>query len=115
MITAIKSKNPDGVFYGGMHPRPGPMMRQMEQVGLANVTYFGGDGICTDKLIELSCGAQTLGNLVCAEGGVSIVKMPGGTTRWVRYDAKYPKQFQVYSPYVYDAVHTLVQAMVDAG
>jgi branched-chain amino acid transport system substrate-binding protein len=115
ILTAIKSKNPDGVFFGGMDPQAGPMLRQMEQLGLANVKYFGGDGICTDKLIELSGGAKTLGNVVCAEGGASLAKMPGGTAWKARYDAKYPKQFQVYSPYVYDAVHVLVQAMVDAG
>jgi branched-chain amino acid transport system substrate-binding protein len=115
ILTAIKSKNPDGIFYGGMDPQAGPMLRQMEQLGLANVKYFGGDGICTDKLIELSGGAKTLGNVVCAEGGASLAKMPGGTKWKERYDAKYPKQFQVYSPYVYDAVHVLVQAMVDAG
>ncbi|HWI12396.1 MAG TPA: branched-chain amino acid ABC transporter substrate-binding protein, partial [Burkholderiaceae bacterium] len=32
-----------------------------------------------------------------------------------RYDKKYPGQFQVYSPYTYDATHVLVQAMIDAG
>jgi branched-chain amino acid transport system substrate-binding protein len=115
ILTAIKSKNPDGVFFGGMDPQAGPMLRQMEQLGLSNVKYFGGDGICTDKLIELSGGAKTLGNVVCAEGGSSLAKMPGGTAWKARYDAKYPKQFQVYSPYVYDAVHVLVQAMVEAG
>jgi len=115
ILTAIKSKNPDGVFYGGMDPQAGPMLRQMEQLGLANAKFFGGDGICTDKLIELSGGAKTLGNVVCAEGGASLAKMPGGTAWKARYDAKYPKQFQVYSPYVYDATHVLVQAMVEAG
>jgi branched-chain amino acid transport system substrate-binding protein len=115
ILTAIKSKNPDGVFFGGMDPQAGPMLRQMEQLGMSNVKYFGGDGICTDKIIELSGGAKTLGNVVCAEGGSSLAKMPGGTAWKARYDAKYPKQFQVYSPYVYDAVHVLVQAMVDAG
>jgi branched-chain amino acid transport system substrate-binding protein len=115
ILTAIKSKSPDGVFYGGMDPQAGPMLRQMEQLGLSNVKFFGGDGICTDKLIELSGGAKTLGNVVCAEGGSSLAKMPGGTKWKERYDAKYPKQFQVYSPYVYDATHVLVQAMVEAG
>jgi len=115
ILTSIKSKAPDGVFYGGMDPQAGPMLRQMEQLGLSNVKYFGGDGICTDKLIELSGGAKTLGNVVCAEGGASLAKMPGGAKWRERYDAKYPKQFQVYSPYVYDAVHVLVDAMVKAG
>jgi branched-chain amino acid transport system substrate-binding protein len=115
ILTAIKSKNPDGIFFGGMDPQGGPMLRQMEQLGLANVKFFGGDGICTDKLIELSGGAKTLGNVVCAEGGASLEKMPGGTAWRKRYDEKYPKQFQVYSPYTYDATGVLVQAMVEAG
>ena len=115
ILTAIKSKGPDAVFYGGMDPQAGPMLRQMDQLGLSNVKFFGGDGICTAKLAELSGGAKSLGGVVCAEGGASLEKMPGGTAWKARYDAKYPGQFQVYSPYVYDAVNVLVDAMVRAG
>ena len=32
-----------------------------------------------------------------------------------RYEAKYPKQFQVYSPYTYDATFVLVDAMKRAN
>ena len=115
ILTSIKSKNPDGIFYGGMDPQAGPMLRQMEQLGLTNVKFFGGDGICTDKLPDLSSNAKTLSNVVCAEGGSSISKMPGGTAWRARYDAKYPKQFQVYSPYTYDATMVLAEAMQKAG
>src|SRR5205823_4130169 len=103
--------NPDGVFYGGMDPQAGPMLRQMEQLGMSNIKYFGGDGLCTDKVIELSGGAKTLANVVCAEGGASLAKMPGGTAWRARYDQKYPKQFQVYSPYTYDATMVFANAM----
>jgi branched-chain amino acid transport system substrate-binding protein len=78
ILTAIKAKGPDAIFYGGMDPQAGPMLRQMEQLGLANVKYFGGDGICTSEIAKLSGGAKTLGNVVCAEGGASLEKMPGG-------------------------------------
>lgn len=115
ILTSIKSKGPDGVFYGGMDPQAGPMLRQMEQLGLSNVKFFGGDGVCTAKLADLSAGAKTLGNVVCAEGGSSLEKMPGGTAWKAKYDAKYPGQFQVYSPYVYDAVFVLVDAMKRAN
>jgi branched-chain amino acid transport system substrate-binding protein len=115
ILTSIKSKGPDGIFYGGMDPQGGPMLRQMDQLGLSNVKFFGGDGICTAKLAELSAGAKSLGNVICAEGGSSLEKMPGGKAWKAKYDAKYPGQFQVYSPYTYDAVHVLVQAMIDAG
>ena len=111
ILTAIKAKAPDAVFYGGMDPQAGPMLRQMEQLGMANVKYFGGDGICTSEIAKLAAGAKTLANVICAEGGASLSKMPGGDAWKKRYDAKYPNQFQVYSPYTYDATFVLVDAM----
>ncbi|HEY0826212.1 MAG TPA: ABC transporter substrate-binding protein, partial [Ramlibacter sp.] len=113
--TAIKAKNPDAIFFGGMDPQAGPMLRQMEQLGMNNVKYFGGDGICTSEIAKLSAGAKTLGNVVCAEGGASLAKMPGGTAWKQKYDQKYPGQFQVYSPYTYDATMLLVDAMKRAN
>lgn len=115
ILTAVKAKNPDAIFYGGMDPQAGPMLRQMEQLGLSKTKYFGGDGICTSEIAKLAAGAKTLDNVVCAEGGASLAKMPGGTAWKARYDAKYPGQFQVYSPYTYDATFVLVDAMKRAN
>ena len=115
ILTAIKSKNPDAIFFGGMDPQGGPMLRQMEQLGMGNVKYFGGDGICTAEIAKLAAGAKTLSNVVCAEGGASLDKMPGGKAWKAKYDAKYPGQFQLYSPYTYDATHLIVDAMKRAN
>ncbi len=115
ILTAIKAKKPDAVFYGGMDAQAGAMLRQMDQLGLTNVKYFGGDGICTNELIKIAAGAKTLDGVVCAEGGASIAKMPGGTAWKAKYDAKYPGQFQIYSPYTYDATFLLVDAMKRAN
>ncbi len=115
ILTAIKAKGPDAVFYGGMDPQAGPMLRQMEQLGMTKVKYFGGDGICTSEIAKLAGGAKTLENVICAEGGASLAKMPGGAEWKKRYDEKYPSQFQVYSPYTYDATFVLVDAMKRAN
>jgi branched-chain amino acid transport system substrate-binding protein len=115
ILTSIKAKNPDAIFYGGMDAQGGPMLRQMEQLGMTNVKFFGGDGICTTEIAKLSAGAKTLNNTICAEGGSAIAKMPGGAEWKKRYDAKYPNQFQIYSPYTYDATFVLVEAMKKAG
>src|SRR3954467_1015657 len=115
ILTAIKAKAPDAIFYGGMDPQAGPMLRQMEQLGLSNVKYFGGDGICTSEIAKLAAGAKTLVNVVCAEGGASLTKMPGGEAWRKRYEAKFPGQFQIYSPYTYDATFVLVDAMKRAN
>ena len=115
ILTAIKSKNPDGIFYGGMDAQAGAMLRQMDQLNLSNVKFFGGDGICTTEIIKIASGAKSLDGVICAEGGASIAKMPGGTAWKARYDAKYPGQFQIYSPFTYDATFVLVDAMKRAN
>lgn len=115
ILTSIKSKKPDGIFFGGMDPQAGPMLRQMQQLAMTKVYMFGGDGICTDKLMDLSSGAKTLANVVCAVGGASLDKLPNGKTWRARYDAKFPGQFQVYAPYTYDATMVLVDAMKRAN
>ncbi|MFN3438195.1 MAG: branched-chain amino acid ABC transporter substrate-binding protein [Acidovorax sp.] len=115
VLTSIKGKSPDAIFFGGMDPQAGPMLRQMEQLGMANVKFFGGDGICTEEVVKLAGGAKTVENVVCAEGGVSLAKMTGGEAWKKRYDAKFPGQFQIYSPYTYDATMVLVDAMKRAN
>ncbi len=115
ILTAIKAKNPDAIFYGGMDAQAGAMLRQMDQLGMSNVKMFGGDGICTAEIIKIASGAKALGGVICAEGGASLAKMPGGTAWKAKYDAKYPGQFQVYSPYTYDATFVLVDAMKRAN
>ena len=115
ILTAIKSKKPDAIFYGGLDAQAGPMLRQMEQLGMGDVKLFGGDALCTEKLAELSGKAGSLAHATCATGGASVQKMQGGADWKKRYDARFPGQFQIYSPYAYDATYVLVDAMKRAN
>ena len=115
ILTSIKNKKPDAIFYGGLDAQAGPMLRQMEQLGLGNVKFFGGDALCTEKLPELSGKTPALKNVTCATGGASVDKMQGGADWKKRYDAKFPGQFQIYSPYAYDAAMVLADAMKRAN
>jgi amino acid/amide ABC transporter substrate-binding protein, HAAT family (TC 3.A.1.4.-) len=58
ILTAIKNKKPDAIFYGGLDAQAGPMLRQMEQLGLGDVKYFGGDALCTPKLPDWPASRQ---------------------------------------------------------
>ena len=53
--------------------------------------------------------------MICAEGGVSIEKMPGGPASKKRDDAAHPGDFQSNAPYGYDAVMALAEAMQKAN
>ena len=111
ILTKIKSTKPDAIFYGGLDAQAGPMLRQMVQLGLGEVKFFGGDALCTEKLPELAGKSPILKNVTCATGGASVAKMQGGAEWKKRYDAKFPGQFQIYSPYAYDAAMVLADAM----
>ena len=111
ILTSLKSKKPEGIFYGGLDAQAGPMLRQMGQLGMGDVKFFGGDALCTEKLPELASKSPELKNVTCATGGASVTKMQGGAEWKKRYDAKFPGQFQIYSPYAYDAAMVLADAM----
>ena len=115
VLTSIKAKKPDAIFFGGLDAQAGPMLRQMAQLGLSDVKFFGGDALCTEKLPALASKADTVKNVTCATGGASIQKMRGGAEWKKKYDAKFPGQFQIYSPYAYDATFVLVDAMKRAN
>jgi branched-chain amino acid transport system substrate-binding protein len=115
ILTQIKSKNPDVVFYGGMDAVAGPMIRQMKQLGI-NAKFMGGDGICSGELPKLAAGAMGDGQVVCAEaGGVEGTQKVGMEKFREDYKKKFNTEVQIYSPYVYDAVNVMVAAMVKAG
>jgi branched-chain amino acid transport system substrate-binding protein len=115
ILTAVKSKKPDVVFFGGMDAVAGPMIRQMKQLGI-DAKFMGGDGICSGELPKLAAGSMADGQVVCAEaGGVEGTQKAGMDDFYKRFKAKYNADVQVYAPYVYDAVNVMVAAMVKAG
>ncbi len=115
ILTAIKAKKPDVVFFGGMDAVAGPMIRQMKQLGI-NAKFMGGDGICSSELPKLAAGAMADGQVVCAEaGGVEGTQKAGMDKFREDYKKKFGIEVQVYAPYVYDAVNVMAAAMVKAG
>jgi branched-chain amino acid transport system substrate-binding protein len=115
ILTNIKSKNPDLVFFGGMDSVGGPLLRQMKALGI-NAKYMGGDGVCTDALYRLSAGAAADGVVTCAEAGGVPADMSKNIDEFrARYKKQFGQEVQLYAPYVYDAIMTMVQAMQEAN
>lgn len=107
ILTSIKAKAPDLVFFGGMDPQAAPMVKQLKQLGLT-AKFLGGDGVQTPKFVELA-GADADGT-IASNPGLPLDAMPGGVAFKTRFEAKYGK-IQNYAPYAYDAVYVLVEAM----
>jgi branched-chain amino acid transport system substrate-binding protein len=115
ILTTLKGKKPDIIFFGGMDAVAGPMLKQMKQLGI-NAKFMGGDGICTAELAKLAAEGMSDENVYCAEaGGVEGEQKAGMDKFRADFKAKYNAEVQVYAPYVYDAVKVMAQAMVAAG
>lgn len=111
ILTSAKGKKPDLIFFGGMDPQGGPMVRQLKGLGMAS-KYLGGDGIYSPKFIELA-GKSAEGSKASSPG-LPLEKMPGGAEFKQKYEAKYG-QIQLYEPFAYDAANILIDAMKRAG
>ena len=111
ILTSIKGKNPDLIFFGGMDPQGGPMAKQMKQLGL-NAKLLGGDGLQTVQFITLAADAAD--GVIASSPGVPIESMPGGKAFSDKFTAKYGK-IQLYAPYAYDATNAMLKAMQAAN
>jgi branched-chain amino acid transport system substrate-binding protein len=115
ILTALKAKKPDIIFFGGMDAVAGPMLRQMKQLGI-KAKLMGGDGICTGELPKLAAGAMADSQVVCAEaGGVEGEAKTAMEEFGTKFKAKFNADVQIYAPYVYDAVMVMADAMVKAN
>lgn len=108
ILTAIKGKKPDVVFFGGMDPQAAPMTRQLKSLGI-KTKFLGGDGIYTPEFIKLAGDAAegAYGSLP----GVPLETMPGGSAFRDKYRARYNKEIQLYAPFAYDAANMMIEAM----
>ncbi len=115
ILTSIKGKKPDVVFFGGMDAVGGPMLKQMKSLGIT-AKFMGGDGICTAELLKLAGDAIGSEQVFCAEaGGVEGEGKAGMDKFRADFKAKFNVDVQLYSPYVYDATKVMVAAMVKAN
>ena len=58
LVTKIRSTGADVVYFGGLHPEAGPLVRQLREQGLKDVKFMSDDGIVTDELVATAGGAQ---------------------------------------------------------
>jgi branched-chain amino acid transport system substrate-binding protein len=114
ILTQIRAKQPDVVFYGGMDAVAGPMLRQMKALGIG-ARLVSGDGVCSEKMPRLAGDALGEDKVICVvAGGVTGPQEAGMDAFTRRYEQRFKLPLQTYAPYAYDAVMTLATAMQQA-
>ncbi|WP_317204420.1 branched-chain amino acid ABC transporter substrate-binding protein [Janthinobacterium sp.] len=114
ILTSIKAKNPDMIFFGGIDAVAGPMLRQMKALGI-KVKFMGGDGVCTESMPRLAGDGLGEGIVTCAEAGGIMSDHEKALDEFkARYKKRFGADVQIYAPHTYDAVMTMATAMADA-
>jgi len=112
ILTSLKAKKVDAIFFGGYAPQGAPMARQMKQLGL-NARLLGGDTLCSPEMAKL--GGDAVGaNVLCAQAGAILSRQSGGPAFQQRYRKRFGRDADVYAPSFYDQTMFIAQAIRSA-
>ncbi|MEO8303658.1 MAG: branched-chain amino acid ABC transporter substrate-binding protein [Betaproteobacteria bacterium] len=108
ILTKMKGKNPDVIFYGGMDATGGPMIKQARELGIKSVFAFG-DGACTSEMTKL--GGPASEGMLCSQAGIPT--QMASKAFQDAFKAKYGEVKQ-YAPFFYDGANIIIAAMQKA-
>lgn len=111
ILTSIKSKNVQAIFYGGVIAQAGPLKKQMAEMAMKMPLF--GTSISNDTFADLA-GKDAAQGTYSGDSGQAIEKMPGGADFTKKFNAKFGKVV-MYAPYGYDATNVLINAMKAAN
>ncbi|MBI4714968.1 MAG: branched-chain amino acid ABC transporter substrate-binding protein, partial [Nitrospirae bacterium] len=109
VLTSVKGKNPEVLYFGGIYPEGGLLIKQARELGL-RIPFMSGDGVIDPKFVEIAGNA--------AEGTFLTFspdpkKIPGAENFLKTYLTKYGDPGP-YSIYAYDAANALLHGMDQA-
>ncbi|MCF7947663.1 MAG: branched-chain amino acid ABC transporter substrate-binding protein [Spirochaetia bacterium] len=115
ILSKIKNRDLDGVYFGGVVMEGALVRRQMVELDMEDTLMVGISGIVDDKFIE-TAGADAAEGVVAVKPGKDISRMSGGTEFVENYkSAGYSEPFGAYGPYAYDAAKIITTAMAKVG
>ena len=112
VLTTVRSKNADLIFFGGVDSQAAPLARRIKQLGM-NTQLMGAGGFVSQTFLTL---AQKEGEgVVALEPGLPLEQMPGGKAFEQAYRDRYKTHIELHAPFAYDATRVLIAAIEQAG
>jgi branched-chain amino acid transport system substrate-binding protein len=112
VLTTIKGKHPDALFYAGEEATTAPIFKQAIELGL-KTQFLTGDSGCVDELARLT-GTAATDRLTCSEPDTAFSLIPNGQAFAAKYKARFHQDIVDYAPYSYDAVNLIADAILRA-
>ncbi len=113
ILTNMKAKAPEAIFFGGYAPQAAPMARQMKALGMSG-KLLGGDTVCSPVTGKL--GGDAVNDLVfCAQGGSMLEKAESGPAFKAKFKQRFNVDADAYAASYYDQVMFIGQSMQKAN
>jgi branched-chain amino acid transport system substrate-binding protein len=100
MITPMKAKNPDLVYFGGIYHQGGLLLKQMREKGV-NAVFMGPDGLDSSEMVKIA-GAQVIGSYYTTVAGPPDA-YPESAAFAKKFKQRFGKEVESFAMYGYDA------------
>ncbi len=113
ILTNLKGKQPEAIFYGGYAPQAAPMAQQMKRLAIP-AKLLGGDTLCSPEMGKI--GGEAVNDTVfCAQAGAMAAAGSPAANFKAKYKARFKQDADAYAAAYYDQVMLIGDAMQKAG
>jgi branched-chain amino acid transport system substrate-binding protein len=107
LVTKVRALNADVVYFGGLHPEAGPLVRQLREQGVT-AKFVSGDGVVNDEMLGAAGGPKYVDGVLMTFGKDPRNSSAGkAVIEKFRTSGYEPEGFTLYS-------YTSVQALAAA-
>jgi len=112
LLTPIKAKNPDIIYFGGIYDQGAPFFKQAREKGI-KAKFMGPDGMDSSDLTKIAGKAVVGMNYTSAAGPASA--LPKAKAFVDDYKKKFGKNPEPYAAEAYDATTIAIKAIEDVA
>ncbi|MCH8622346.1 ABC transporter substrate-binding protein [Undibacterium sp. TS12] len=113
-IAALKTANPDLIFFTGRDEQAGPLLSQLAKQGMFP-KFVGTEKICSRELGKLAYYSIQDDKVFCSVPGATYPdKIALIDSFEQNFKKRFGKNWITYAPYAYDATTSLIYAMIKA-
>lgn len=106
VLTALKEGNPELLYFGGIYPEGGLIVKQARELGIT-IPFMSGDGVIDPKFIEIA-GPASEGTYLTFSPDPGKLESAKGFIEAYRKTYGEPGPYSIYA---YDATNVLLQAI----
>lgn len=111
VLTSVKSEKPELIFFGGIYPEAGLLVKQAKELGVT-AKFMSGDGTIDPKFIEIAGASAAEGTYLTFSPDSKNI--PSAKTFIDKYQSRYG-ELGPYSIYAYDAINIMLTAIKEAN